>query len=82
MKNRFIPILLSFLLIIISCAKEKPMTKVIDESLAFSVKQYNLMTGVMKEKPGQLPRTIAAEGKLKKENSRWWIRGYYPGCLW
>ena len=40
------------------------------------------MAGVMKEKPGQPPRSIYAEGKLKTENSRWWTSGFYPGCLW
>jgi len=71
-----------FLIFFSSCSREKPMNKVIDESLAFSVKQYNLMTEVMKDKPDQLPRTIDADGKLKTENSRWWTSGFYPGCLW
>jgi unsaturated chondroitin disaccharide hydrolase len=70
------------LLIIISCGSEKPIDKVIDESLSFAVKQYKLMTDTMMTKPGQLPRTINAEGRLKTENSHWWTSGFYPGCLW
>ncbi len=58
------------------------MSKIIDESLAFSAGQYKLMADVMKEKPGQLPRTIDAEGKLKTENSSWWTSGFFPGSLW
>ena len=32
----------------------------------------------MKEKPGLLPRTIDASGKLVTSNSGWWT----SGCLW
>ncbi len=65
-----------------SCAKEKSIDKVIDESLSFALKQYNLMTVVMKTMPDQLPRTIGSNGNLKTESSRWWTSGFYPGCLW
>lgn len=82
MKTRIISILLSILFIISSCTKVRPLNQVINESLEFSVMQYNLMTAVMKEKPGQLPRTVDADGKLKTENSYWWTSGFYPGCLW
>jgi unsaturated chondroitin disaccharide hydrolase len=82
MKNRFVFIFSSILLILTACAKDKPMTKVIDESLAFSVDQYKLMTDVMKDIPDQLPRTIDVEGRLRTESSRWWTSGFYPGCLW
>jgi hypothetical protein len=36
----------------------------------------------MKDKEGQLPRTIDSDGKLRTENSRWWTSGFYPGSLW
>jgi unsaturated chondroitin disaccharide hydrolase len=82
MKNRFIFIFLIVLFIIASCTQEKSMNRVIDESLAFSVKQYSLMTKVMKDKTGLLPRTIDSEGNLRTESSRWWTSGFYPGCMW
>jgi len=82
MKNRFAIVLISILFMISSCSREKSITKIIDDSIAFSVKQYSLMTNVMKEKEGQLPRTLDAEGNLITANSRWWTSGFYPGCLW
>ncbi len=77
-----VALIVTLMLMTVSCNNEKSMTRVVDESLAFSVQQYNLMTAVMKDKPGQLPRTIDAEGNLITENSRWWTSGFYPGCLW
>jgi hypothetical protein len=71
-----------FSIIPFSCTDEKPVGKIVDESLAFSSEQYKLMTAVMKEKPGQLPRTIDSEGNLRTENSSWWTSGFFPGCLW
>jgi unsaturated chondroitin disaccharide hydrolase len=82
MKIRSTPFFIVILLIIISCGREKPIDKVIDETLAFSVKQYSLMTDTMKNKPDQLPRSINSDGILKTSDSRWWTSGFYPGCLW
>ncbi len=82
MKTRLKIFLAAILFIAISCSKEKPIDKIIDESLSFAVKQYSLMTDTMKNKPDQLPRTITAEGRLKTENSHWWTSGFYPGSLW
>jgi unsaturated chondroitin disaccharide hydrolase len=82
MKTRFTIYFIVILFISISCGREKPIDKLIDESLAFSVKQYRLMTDTMKNKPDQLPRTINADGILKTSDSRWWTSGFYPGCLW
>jgi unsaturated chondroitin disaccharide hydrolase len=82
MKIRFTLISVAVLILIGSCNSEKPIDKVIDESLAFSVQQYNLMTSVMKDKPDQLPRTLDENGNLKTENSGWWTSGFYPGTLW
>ena len=50
--------------ILASCTAEKPIDKVIDESLAFAAEQYALMTDVMKDKPGQLPRTFNEKGEF------------------
>jgi len=61
-RNLFILIVLS--LFLFSCNKEKPIEKVIDESLAFSMQQYELMYDVIKEKPDLLPRSIDTTGKL------------------
>jgi unsaturated chondroitin disaccharide hydrolase len=65
-----------------SCIKEKPIKTVIDESLAFSVSQYNLMTDVMKEKDDLLPRTVDTAGTLVASGSGWWTSGFFPGSLW
>jgi hypothetical protein len=82
MKRTYLLSLLVTALLIISCNREKPIGKVIDESLKFSLDQYKLMTDVMKSRPDQLPRTIDSEGRLITESSSWWTSGFYPGCLW
>ena len=82
MRTLFKLLIVPALFMLVSCAQEEPITRVINESLDFSVKQYSLMTSVMKDKEGQLPRTIDSDGKLRTENSRWWTSGFYPGCLW
>lgn len=82
MKERLLLTGFAFLLILSSCNKEKPLDKIIDESLAFSVKQYTLMADIMNDKPGLLPRTIDASGELVTSNSGWWTSGFFPGCLW
>lgn len=69
-------------LILFSCAGEKPIGKVIDESLAFSAGQYSLMTDVMRERPGQLPRTLNVNGEFVTARSGWWTSGFFPGSLW
>jgi hypothetical protein len=65
-----------------SCSKQKPMGKIIDESLSFSLKQYALMYDSMKEKPDLLPRTIDTTGALITAKSNWWTSGFFPGSLW
>jgi unsaturated chondroitin disaccharide hydrolase len=69
-------------LILTSCHTEKSMEKVIDESLASSMDQYELMYNVIKEKPGLLPRTIDTTGALVTAKSSWWTSGFFPGTLW
>ena len=65
-----------------SCNKPETMDKVIDESLAFSLKQYSLMYDVMKDKADLLPRTIDTTGALVTAKSNWWTSGFFPGSLW
>ena len=82
MKNRLLITGFAFFVIFSSCNKEKPLSKIIDESLAFSAKQYTLMAEVMKDKPDLLPRTTDASGALVASNSGWWTSGFFPGSLW
>ena len=82
MIRKFNNLLIPIILLMASCNQKEPIDRVIDESLAFSAEQYSLMTAVMKERPGQLPRTIDQNDSLKTESSRWWTSGFYPGCLW
>jgi unsaturated chondroitin disaccharide hydrolase len=82
MKNRLLITGFAFFVILSSCKKDKPLNKIIDESLAFSAKQYSLMADVMKNKPDLLPRTIDASGALVTSNSGWWTSGFFPGSLW
>jgi unsaturated chondroitin disaccharide hydrolase len=79
-KNTILIVALFFA--VVSCSQQKPLKKVIDESLNFAVKQYSLMYDVMKDKPDQLPRTLNADGTIRTENSRWWTSGFFPGSLW
>ena len=79
--KRNLPLLLALTFFLFSCG-EKPIEKVIDESLAFSAKQYDLMYNVMKEKPDLLPRSIDTTGKLITSRSNWWCSGFFPGSLW
>lgn len=62
--------------------KQEPLDKIIDQSLAFSVKQYKLMSEVMLPKADSLPRTIDKAGHLTTSDSRWWCSGFFPGSLW
>lgn len=82
MKNRLLITGFAFLIFLSSCNNEKPLTKIIDESLAFSSRQYTLMADVMKEKPDLLPRTTDVSGNLVTSNSGWWTSGFFPGSLW
>lgn len=74
--------LITLLMALTSCQKEKPITKVIDEALSLAVSQYSLMADVMKEKPDLLPRTLDAEANLVTAKSNWWTSGFFPGSLW
>lgn len=78
MKSRLFITGFAFLAIFSSCNKEKSLNKIIDESLAFSLRQYTLMADVMKDKPDLLPRTTDASGELVASNSGWWTSGFFP----
>jgi unsaturated chondroitin disaccharide hydrolase len=80
--KRNLTIIFALAAFLLSCTREKPMEKVIDESLSFSMKQYELMYNVMKEKPDLLPRTIDTTGNLVTSKSGWWCSGFFPGSLW
>jgi unsaturated chondroitin disaccharide hydrolase len=82
MKNRLLVTGFAFFVILSSCNKEKSINKIIDESLAFSVRQYTLMAEVMMDKPDLLPRTTDTSGALVASNSGWWTSGFFPGSLW
>lgn len=80
--KRTILIFFAALLLSPACDQAQSDRKLFDGALSFSVKQYELMYRAIKDKPGQLPRTIDSEGKLKTENSHWWTSGFFPGSLW
>lgn len=82
MNNKLLIPFLLFLVLFSSCVNEKPLKRIIDESLAFSVRQYSLMADVMNERSELLPRTIDTTGALVTANSSWWTSGFFPGSLW
>ena len=82
MKNLLFCALIAALMFFSSCNKSKPIEKVIDDALNFSVKQYTLMTVVMKDKPDLFPRSLDTTGKLVTAKSGWWTSGFFPGSLW
>lgn len=82
MKNFLITQLFGCLIVFASCSKPKPIEKVIDDALSFSVKQYTLMADVMKDKSDLLPRTLDTTGNLVTAKSDWWTSGFFPGSLW
>jgi unsaturated chondroitin disaccharide hydrolase len=82
MRNNFLVFVVALSAILISCNKEKPLDRIVDESLAFAMNQYSLMADVMKDKPDLLPRTIDETGSLVTSGSGWWTSGFFPGSLW
>jgi hypothetical protein len=69
-------------MIFASCEKQKPMDKVVNDALSFSLRQYRLMADVMKDKQDLLPRTLDTLGNLVTAKSGWWTSGFFPGSLW
>ena len=72
----------SLLLISFSCNTQKPINKVIDQSLSLAVEQYALMADIMREKPDLLPRTTDTAGTLLFGSPSGWTSGFFPGSLW
>ena len=69
-------------MVFVSCEKQKPMDKVVNDALSFSLKQYKHMADVMKDKEDLLPRTLDTVGNLVTAKSSWWTSGFFPGCVW
>jgi hypothetical protein len=67
-----------YLILLMSCSKEKPMQKIIDNSLDLAVNQYTLMADVMKDKSDLLPRTLDTSGNIVTAKSNWWTSGFFP----
>jgi rhamnogalacturonyl hydrolase YesR len=82
MKIKSFAAILTILLVFTSCSSEKSPSKVIDESLAFSLDQYKLMAKVIQDIPEVVPRTLDADGKLVTAKASWWTSGFFPGSLW
>ncbi len=82
MKSISFILITSVFFIFSSCSHQKPVEKIINESLAFSLKQYTRMADVMLEKPDLLPRTVDTAGNLVTARSGWWTSGFFPGSLW
>ena len=81
MKNIFIILLINCLLVFASCGKQKPIDKVVNDALSFSLRQYKLMADVMKDKHDLFPRTLDTQVNLVTANSDWWTSGFFPGSL-
>lgn len=62
-------------------AGERPMGKVVDEALKFSVKQSMEMYEVLLPQGELLPRSAVGDS-LVTCKSNWWTSGFYPGTLW
>ncbi|MGD9930243.1 MAG: glycoside hydrolase family 88 protein [Mangrovibacterium sp.] len=65
-----------------SGTEEKPLSEVVDESLAFATQQSLLMAESLKDQPDRLPKTLREDGELETCNSAWWTSGFFPGQLW
>lgn len=71
-----------FIIFAFASVKPKPIGEVINESIAFSVKQYGLMAQLLKSKPDSLPRSTEPNGHILLTTSRNWTSGFFPGALW
>ncbi len=85
-RNLKITIGILVLAFVIGCAPHekpgKPLSAVINESLAFAEKQSLLMAQSLKDQPTRLPKTINQQGELETCGSEWWVSGFFPGVLW
>ena len=70
-------------LAVVSCTPQQAsLEEVIRDRLARSVRQYEEMARSLADRPGELPRTIDAEGKLLTASPADWVSGFLPGTLW
>lgn len=57
------------------------MKQLIDENMAFAVKQYKVLASTVPAE--MMPRSFdPAKGGLITSNTKWWCSGFYPGTLW
>ncbi len=61
---------------------QNSLLELINENLDFAARQYCLMAMSLQDRPGLLPRSIDANGKLITCKSNWWTSGFFPGTLW
>lgn len=80
--KRFIIIFLVIGISVSNFAKQKPMLKLIDETLGFSKSQLLGLYKKMSCRPNRLPQTIDKEGNLVTSDDKWWTSGFFPGTLW
>jgi rhamnogalacturonyl hydrolase YesR len=62
--------------------QQKPIKKVIEDALDFSVKQSLLMANSLKDKKELLPKTTDLFGNMVTCKADWWTSGFFPGTLW
>ena len=53
---------------------------IVESSLNLAVEQYTAMDQVLPD--SLFPRTMAEDGSLVTNESRWWTSGFFPGSLW
>jgi unsaturated chondroitin disaccharide hydrolase len=82
--NRIVVLLLFCLSMVNAQPKttDKTLLKLIDNRLAFAVKQQKAMAVSLLNRPGKFPRTLDNEGKLRVCDTTWWTCGFFPGTLW
>lgn len=83
MKKHFTLIMLTLLVSMVACtgSQEKSTAQIIDEALAFSVKQSQVLYASIESDTTLFPRTVA-DGKLVTNKSSWWTSGFFPGTMW
>jgi len=72
----------SFSPIVLADAPEKSMEVLIDDVLAFSIKQYAPLAERVYALEGKVPRSIDSKGNLVTSGISWWTSGFFPGSLW
>lgn len=82
MKIKIVCLTLLLQVSLVALASEKPMRKVIVESMKIVEKQSLAMADRMKSKSDSLPRTFRDRSDFIASNAHWWASGFYPGVLW